>query len=174
VDGDAAADQAAHLVALAQQLQREGEDGLDLGGVRLQGELAGVGDGADERVDAVAGDEGRDRGQRAGQADRGGVESDLLLGLAQRRRRQVGVARVLAAAGEGDLAGVPPQVGAALGEDQPRLVGPAVEGKEDRRVGAAPRLDRRRLLGGQQPLGEVAQTITWTVPPSTDQAAPAT
>ena len=43
VDGDAAADQAAHLVALAQQLEREGEDGLDLGRVRLQAELAAGG-----------------------------------------------------------------------------------------------------------------------------------
>ena len=58
VDGDAAADQASHLVALAEDVEREGEDGLDLGGVRLQVELAGVGDAADEGVDAVAGDEG--------------------------------------------------------------------------------------------------------------------
>ena len=43
VDGDAAADQAAHLVALAQDVEREGEDGLDLGRVRLQVELAAGG-----------------------------------------------------------------------------------------------------------------------------------
>ncbi len=65
----------------------------------------------------------------------GGVEADLLLGLAQRRRAQVGVARVPAAAGKRDLTGVPAQVGAALGEDEPRLVvGPAVERQQDRGV----------------------------------------
>ena len=93
VDGDAAADQAAHLVALAQQLEREGEDGLDLGRVGLEAQLGRVRRQADEGVDPVAGDEGRDRRQGADQLDRGGVEGDLLLGLAQRRRRQVGVAR---------------------------------------------------------------------------------
>jgi len=47
------------------------------------------------------------------------------------------------------------QVGAALGEDQARLViGPAVERQEDGGFGR--------------------QMITWTVPPSTDQAAPLT
>jgi hypothetical protein len=131
-------------------------------------------------VDAVVGDEGGDRGQRADRRDRAGVESDLLVGLAQRRRQQVGVARVAAPAGEGDLARVPAEVGPPLGEDQPRLLGPAVERQQDRRIGPAARLDRQRLLGRQQAGGEAvgarpgAQTITWTVPPSTDQAAPAT
>jgi len=59
----------------------------------------------------------------------GWVETDLLFGLAQRRRPQVGVLGVAAATGEGDLAGVAPQVGAALGEDQARVLGPAVEGQ---------------------------------------------
>ena len=68
-DGDAAADQAAHLVALAQDLEREGEDGLDLGRVGYQAQLGRVGDEADEGVDAVAGDEGRDRRQRPDQLD---------------------------------------------------------------------------------------------------------
>jgi hypothetical protein len=135
-----------------------------------------MGDGADEGVDAVAGDKGRDRREGADQLDGGGVESDLLLGLAQRGRREVGIVGILAATGEGDLAGVAPQVGAALGEDQPGLLGPAVERQEDRGVGAAAGLDQRRFRWRQQPLRQPggAQTITWTVPPSTDQAAPAT
>jgi len=157
VDGDAAPDQAAHLVALAEQLQREGEDGLDLGRVRPQVELAGVGDVADEGVDEVVGDEGLYRRQRLAGLDPGGVEPDLLLGLAQRGRPQVGVALVAAAAGEGDLAGVAPQVGPALGEDEAGILGPAVEGQEHGRLYRA-----------------ADQMITWTVPPSTDQAAPAT
>jgi hypothetical protein len=62
----------------------------------------------------------------------------------------------VAAAGEGDLAGVTAQVGAALGEDQTRLVVPAVERQQDGGVDLVP------------------QMITWTVPPSTLQAAPLT
>jgi hypothetical protein len=58
VDGNTAAEEAAHLVALVQDREREGEDGLDLGRVRLQVELPRVGDAPDEGVDAVAGDEG--------------------------------------------------------------------------------------------------------------------
>jgi hypothetical protein len=49
------------------------------------------------------------------------------------------------------------QIGAALSEDQPWVLRPAVEGQEDGRVYLA-----------------TDQMITWTVPPSTDQAAPAT
>jgi hypothetical protein len=174
VDGNAAAQQAAHLVPLAQELEGEGEDSLDLGRVRLQPQLARVRDDADEGMDAVAGDEGRDRRQRPLQHDGRRVEGDLLLRLAQRRRRQVGVAGVLAPAGEGDLAGVTAQVGAALGEDQPRFLGPAVDGEQHRGVRPAARLHRRRVLGRQQQLCQLAQMITWTVPPSTDQAAPLT
>jgi len=59
-----------------------------------------VRDAADERVDAVAGDEGVGRRQRLAELDRGGVEADLLLGLAQRGRGEVGVRRVATAAGE--------------------------------------------------------------------------
>jgi hypothetical protein len=132
-----------------------------------------VGDEADEGVDAEVGDEGRGRRQRPDQLDPARGEGDLLLGLAQRRRRQVGVDLVLAAAGEGDLAGVAPQVLPPLGEDQPRLLGPAVEGEEDRRGGAPVGVYRRRLGRRQQPLREI-QMITATVPPSTDQAAPDT
>ena len=88
VDGDAAADQAAHLVALAEDVQREGEDGLDLGRVGLQIQLARVGDAADEGVDAVAGDEGAGGRQLLAELDDRRVEADLLLGLAQRGRRR--------------------------------------------------------------------------------------
>ena len=49
------------------------------------------------------------------------------------------------------------QVGAPLGEDEAGLLRPAVEGKENRRLYLA-----------------TDQMITWTVPPSTDQADPAT
>jgi hypothetical protein len=52
---------------------------------------------------------------------------------------------------------VPSQVGAALGEDQPWVLRPSVERQEDGRVYLA-----------------TDQMITWTVPPSTDQAAPET
>ena len=106
--------------------------------------------------------------------DVAGGQGDLLLGLAQRGGDQVGVVGVAAAAGERDLAGMAAEVGAALGEDQPRAVGPAVERQQDGGVGVAADLDRPRLLGREQELGEVGQMITWTVPPSTDQAAPLT
>jgi hypothetical protein len=85
---------------------------------------------ADEGVDAVAGDEGVGRRQCVAQLDRRRIEADLLVSLAQRGRREVGIGLVLAAAREGDLAGVAPQVGAPLGEDEARLVvRPAVEGQ---------------------------------------------
>ena len=48
------------------------------------------------------------------------------------------------------------QVGATLGEDEAGVVGPALEWQQHGRVDFAP------------------QMITWTVPPSTDQAAPLT
>ena len=63
------------------------------------------------------------------------IERDLLLGLAQRRRGEVGVGLVPAAAGKGDLARVTPHVGAPLGEDQARIVRPAVERQQDRGLG---------------------------------------
>jgi hypothetical protein len=110
---------------------------------------------ADEGVDSVAGDEGVGGRQLFAQLDFGRVQANLLLGLAQRGCAEVGVARVAPTAGKRDLAGVAAQVGAALGEDEPRLVArPAVERQED---------------GGFD-----RQMITWTVPPSTDQAAPLT
>jgi len=141
VDRHAPTHEAADRVALAQHGEREGEQGLDLGRAGPQVELARVRDAADEGVDAVAGDEGVGRRQRLAELDRGRVEADLLLGLAQRRRGEVGVCVVLAAAGEGDLAGVAAQVGAPLGEDQPWVVvRPAVEGEENRCVNGGGRL----------------------------------
>ena len=114
-------------------------------------------------------------GSAPDQLDRGRVETDLLLGLAQRRGVEVGVAGVAAAAGEGDLAGVAAQVGAALGEDQARLA------RASRRAPAAPppRSPARSIAaassGESSRLAQSStQMITWTVPPSTDQAAPAT
>ncbi|HEU5141826.1 MAG TPA: hypothetical protein VFU04_01590 [Solirubrobacterales bacterium] len=104
-------------------------------------------------MDEVAGDEGLDRRQRLAELDNSGIKADLLLRLAQRGGGEIGIAFVAATAGKGDLAGVTAQVGPPLGEDEARLVGPAVEGEED---------------------GGVDQMITWTVPPSTDQAAPLT
>ena len=86
---------------------------------------SGVGDPADEGVDPVPGDEGRGGG-RAPLSSTRRAERDLLLGLAQRGPGQVGVAGVLAPAGERDLAGVAAKVGAALGEDQAGALGPAV------------------------------------------------
>ncbi|MEZ5077482.1 MAG: hypothetical protein R2725_08570 [Solirubrobacterales bacterium] len=107
-------------------------------------------------MDPVAGDEGAGGRQPLAELDQRRVEADLLLGLADRGGGEVGVFLVVAAAGEGDLAGVAAQVGPALGEDQPGLVGPAVERQQDGGVDLDP------------------QMITWTVPPSTDQAAPLT
>jgi hypothetical protein len=155
VEDHAATDEAADRVSVPQGPEREGEHRLDLARVRLERQLSGVRDQPDERMDPIAGGEGRGRAQLPGQLDRGGVEADLLLRLAQGRRREVRVALVAAPAREGDLPGVSSQVGPPLGEDQAGIVGPAEERQQDRRL-------------------DTAQMITWTVPPSTDQAAPLT
>jgi hypothetical protein len=174
VNWDAAPDQAPHPVALLEDLERERQQGLDLGRIRPQVEPGRVRDPADEGVDPEPGDECRGRGEGAADVDFARRQGDLLLGLAQRGGDQIGVVGVAAAARERDLAGVAAEVCAALGEDQPRAVGPAVERQQDGGVGLAADLDRPRLLGREQELGQVAQMITWTVPPSTDQAAPLT
>ncbi len=172
-DGDAAADQAAHLVRVAELVEREVEDRGDLG--RLHGELEAGLDEADERVDLIAGHEGADRRQGAGDIDDARLEGDLLLGLAERRGEEAVIAFVVTPPGERDLAGVAAQVGAALGEDEAWIVGPAVEGQEDGGVGLAVGVEDRGRFGRQQGAAQlVAQMITCTVPPSTDQAAPAT
>ena len=89
------------------------------------------------------------------------------------------LARVGAAAGERDLARVAAQVGAALGEDQARVVGPAEQRHQDRRALAAVGVEATRPRRVEEEPGELAaarpegaQMITWTVPPSTLQAAP--
>jgi len=57
-----------------------------------------VRDAPDEGVDPVAGNEGVGRRQRLAKLNQGRVEADLLLGLAQGGRAEVGVLRVAAAA----------------------------------------------------------------------------
>jgi hypothetical protein len=69
-------------MALAEDVQRDGEDGLDLGRVELQAQLSGMGDVADEGVDAEAGDESAGGRQLLAELDSGGIEADLLLRLA--------------------------------------------------------------------------------------------
>jgi hypothetical protein len=104
VDRDAAPDQPAHPVALREDVEREGEQRLDLGRVRSQVEPARVRDAADEGVDPVPGDEGRGGGEGAADVDVARRQGDLLLGLAQRGPDQVGVGGVTAPPGERDLA----------------------------------------------------------------------
>jgi hypothetical protein len=157
VDGDAATDEAADFVALAQKVDREGQDGLHLRWVGFERELRRVGYQPDEGVNSVAGDEGGRGGKAAAQLDRRRVEGNLLVSLAQGRCRQVGVTRVPTSSRKRDLSRMAAQVCPALGEDEPWLLRPAVQWQQDGRV------DRL-----------TAQMITWTVPPSTDQAAPLT
>ena len=78
-------------------------------------------DRADERVDHVVRRERRRSRQRAEQAHIRAGQADLLLRLAQRGHAQVGVARVAASAGKGDLARVAAQVRAAPGENHDGL-----------------------------------------------------
>lgn len=87
------------------------------------------------------------------------------------------LARLGAAAGERDLAGVAAQVVAALGEDQAGPGRPAEERDEHRRALAAVGVQRLRLdriEEGPPQVVRLAQMITWTVPPSTLQADPST
>src|SRR3546814_1594765 len=65
-----------------------------------------------------------DRAIAIGRADHGDArrrQADLLLGFAQRGGGHVGIARIDAPAGKGDLAGMAAQRFGALGEDYPRL-----------------------------------------------------
>ena len=67
--------------------------------------------------------------------------------------------------------------GFLLGEDEPGALRPAEQRHEHRRLLLAVGVHRRRLLRVEQEVAEArrhAQMITWTVPPSTLQAAPAT
>jgi hypothetical protein len=67
---------------------------------------------------------------------------------------------------------------AALGEHESRALGVAKHRYEHRSLGLAMCVHRLGLLGREkrpaQVLNRLAQMITWTVPPSTDHAAPAT
>jgi hypothetical protein len=108
-------------------------------------------------MDAVTSDEGPGEWQLLADLDDCRIEPDLLVGLAQRGGGKVGVTCVPASSRERDLSRMAAQVGPALGEDEAGLVRPAVEGQQDSRVD-----------------GLATQMITWTVPPSTDQAAPLT
>jgi hypothetical protein len=102
-------------------------------------------DEPDERIDGVVRGDGRRGLQRADQLDGPRRQADLLLGLAQRRQPQVGLVVVLAAAGEGDLARVAPQVVATAGEDRVQLAAGGVEGDEHGGVDAAVDVERRGL-----------------------------
>jgi hypothetical protein len=151
---DAAAQDAAASVALAQRAQRELQHLGDLGLGRQPG-LSRL-DEPHEGVDGVVGGDGRRRLQGAEELDAAGIEADLLLRLAQRRGAQVGVLGVLAAAGERDLAGVAPEVVAPPGQDDVRLVADEEERNQDGRVGAAVDVEGRRLDRVEE---DVAQAI---------------
>ena len=75
------------------------------------------GDEADERGDGEVGDR-LVQVERAEHLDARRVEADLLLGLAQRRVERGRVARLLLAAGEGDLAGMVLEERGAAGQDE--------------------------------------------------------
>lgn len=140
-----------------------------------------LGNEPDDRQDLEGGDDGRRRRQRADDLDRAWVEPDLLAGLAERALDE-GFAGVGAAARERDLAAVPTEVAATLGEDQAGTVGPAVEGDEDGGAVAAvgvealrlERVEKQPRERGAARIAGLAQMITCTVPPSTPQAAPST
>jgi hypothetical protein len=73
------------------------------------------------------------------------------VGLAQRGRAEVGVLRVLAAAGERDLAGMAAQVVAPAGEDDGRRAAGVEEQRDEHgRIGAAVDVERRRLDGVEE------------------------
>jgi len=113
-------------------------------------------DSSYKRMNAVTGDERTGGWQLLADLDPGGVETDLLVGFAQCGRGEVGIAVVLAPTGERDLACVPSEVCAPLRENESWFVWPPIERQQDCRVDWP------------------SQMMTWTVPPSTDQAAPLT
>ncbi len=176
-DRHAAADQAPHREAVAQLVELEAEHGLDLR--RVGPKLEPLADQAHERVDLVVGHERPDRRQRPDHVDLVRRQPDLLLRLAQGGGQQRLGRGVAPAAREGDLAGVAAQVGPALGEHEARPLRPPEQRHQDRRLGVPVGVDRLGLLDGQQGLAQRldpgrGQMITCTVPPSTDQADPAT
>ncbi len=161
---------------MAELVEVELDDPLDL--VRAERVGEPLRDEADDRQDLEGGDDGRRRGQSADDLDGAGVEADLLAGLAERALDER-LAGIGSAARERDLAGMAAHVAAALGEDQAGPLGPAEERHQDRRallaVGVEPLgLDRVEERAGEVGRFPLAQMITWTVPPSAPQAAPAT
>jgi hypothetical protein len=110
-------------------------------------------------MDLEAGDERADGRQRAGKLDGGRIEADLLLGLPQGRRRERLAGVVAPPAGEGDLAGMAAEVGAALGEDEAGLLRVVVYREQNRRLGAAGRGQLLRLVGTEQAIFEVAARV---------------
>ena len=156
-DRDPAADQTASPVSVAQRRERQLEHLGDLARTELPG-LPRL-DQADERVHGVAGGD-RGRGlQRAHQLDRFRGQTDLLVGLAQRRRSQIGIALVAATAGERDLARVAAKVGAALGEDRPQLTLIDVQRNQHRGVDSSAHVECDRILGAQA--GRAAGARGW-------------
>ena len=144
-EGTAVAGEGAVLVGGGELGQRTLDHGFDL--ERLGDPGAVGGDQADERVDRELGDGGHGGGERAEQLDGVGFEADLLVGFAQGGVGELDVGRVAAAAGEGDLAGVVSQGGAALDEDDVELVVAEVEGNENRGLDEAVELGRGRVEG---------------------------
>ena len=97
-------------------------------------------------MDLVVGHEGADRWQGADDFDALARKANLLLGLSQGGVEQL-LVPVAPPAREGDLAGVAVQIRAALGEDEARVVRPAVHRDQHRRLGAAMGIELLGLLG---------------------------
>ena len=111
-------------------------------------------DQADERRDGEAGD-GLVRVEGAEHLDGAGVEADLLLRLAQRRGERRRVARILLAAGKGDLARVVLQERRAPGQDQPQAAA-ALDERHQHRGGAQPRRRVGSRVGVEVEVGGAA------------------
>jgi hypothetical protein len=105
----------------------------------------------------VARDDGGDGRKGTEYLDARGIELDFLVRLAQRALEQVLVGMVRPASRKGDLAAVAPQVGAALGEHEPRARRSAVERDEHRRVAPAVGVHRSRVRGVEQGGAEVSE-----------------
>ena len=145
----AAAQEPALPVCGAHGLERELEHVGDLGVGELPREARL--DQADEGIHGVVRHERPRRRQCADDLDRLGRQPDLLVGLAQRGRGQVGVLGVAPPTRERDLAGVALEVVAALGEDGVELtVLVEVERGEDGGLGAAVDVDGQRGVRREQ------------------------
>ncbi len=112
--------------AVGQELaERHVQDQLDLVGAGR--ERRAPGQGAHERHDERAAGHGLEVVQLAHRGHQGGVQTDLLLGLPQGRGPQVGVCRVMAAAGEAHLAPVRAEVLGPPGQHDEHLTVVLVE-----------------------------------------------